>query len=109
MQQAMLDGNKAECREPSVMAMRLKADWESATPLYEKAATAFSVSLSRHWPGHRQQHLATSGERAGECDIPGRCWSFYMTVSTVLKAPVPGERANFGCSQHLQQVDGCCQ
>ena len=60
MRKAMLDGNKAECREPSVMAMRLKADWESATPLYEKAATAFSVSLLRHCPRHGQHSVVKS-------------------------------------------------
>ena len=63
MPQAMLNGSKAECREPSVMAMRLKADWESATPLYEKAATAFSVSLPRHCPRHRQHTVAKSGSQ----------------------------------------------
>ena len=38
------DFDKAEklCK-PSMLSMRMKADWESATPLYEKAATSFRV------------------------------------------------------------------
>ena len=62
------------------MAMRLKADWESATPLYEKAATAFSV---RHCPKHRQHTLADPGNaksKAAAYTLPlataGQDWSF---------------------------------
>ena len=51
------------------MAMRLKADWESATPLYEKAATAFSVSSPRHCPRHRQHTFASSNQ----CHVQSCC------------------------------------
>ena len=30
--------------QPSLLAMRLAADWEAATPLYEKAALNYKVS-----------------------------------------------------------------
>ena len=70
MQQTMPDGSKAGCREPSVMAMRLKADWESATPLYEKAATAFSVSLPRHCLWHGQHTLVGPGN---QCQVQSCC------------------------------------
>ena len=33
--------------KPSMLAFRMKADWETATPLYEKAATAFRVGSRR--------------------------------------------------------------
>ncbi len=29
--------------QPSILAMRLKADWDQATPLYEKAALNYKV------------------------------------------------------------------
>jgi hypothetical protein len=31
--------------KPAVLAFRMKADWETATPLYEKAAQAFRVGV----------------------------------------------------------------
>ena len=41
---AQQDMDKAEgFVRPSVLSFRLKPDWESATPLFEKAATSFKV------------------------------------------------------------------
>eukprot|EP00891_Asterochloris_glomerata_P009374 jgi/Astpho2/9374/Aster-01643 len=54
-----------KAREPSVMAMRLKADWESATPLYEKAATAFSLQKNFSRARQAAEKAATGHERQG--------------------------------------------
>ena len=44
--------------DPSFFSMRIKADWEQAQPLYERAAKIYKVGITQYLKRHPQPSIS---------------------------------------------------